>query len=154
MPSKIDLLLKEIGNIKKSLSIIEEELIQMQNLRQETKTNMGKVDEETSDIWSQVIKVIKNELTEVSFNTWIRDIKLVSKDNNYFYISVPNAFHQNIIEGRYLKIIENALMFVTNKNYTAKVLVEETYEDCSEKWGAIERIEKTDNKYNFDNLIK
>ena len=153
MCSKIEFLLKEMGNIKKSLSIIEEELIQMQNSKQETRTNTGKVDEETLDIWRQVIKVIKKELTEVSFNTWIRDIKSISKDNNYFYISVPSAFHKDIIEGRYLKIIENAFMFVTNKNYTAKVLVEKIYEDRSGKWEANESLEKIDNKYNFDNLI-
>mgnify|MGYP000933138233 FL=1 len=151
MPSNFNLLLKEIENIKKSLSIIEEELKQMQNPGQETKVE--KVDEEVSDIWSQAIKVIKKELTEVSYNTWIKDVKPISKDNNYFYISAPNAFHQGIIEGRYLKLIENSLMFITNKNYKVQVLVEETHEDYSEKAGINNSLGEAGIKYGFDNLI-
>lgn len=154
MPSKVNLLLKEIENIKRSLSIIEEELKQIQNSKQETKVE--KIDGEALDIWNRAIKVIKRELTEVSFNTWIKDIKPISEDNNYFYISAPNAFHQGIIEGRYIKLIENALMFVTDKKYIVEVLLEETsvnYTDYSIKWEANEDLDKTNSKYSFDNLI-
>ena len=151
MPFKVNLLLKEIENIKKSLFIIEEELKQIQKPVQEMKVE--KVDEEIFDIWNQVIKSIKKELTEISFNTWIKDIKPISKDGNYFYISVPNAFHQGIIEGRYIKLIENAFMLVTDRDYIVKVLVDETNEDHGSEWQARECLDKNDIKYSFDNLI-
>lgn len=119
----MDLILKEIENIKRSLSIIEKELKQIQNPKQEIKIEGS--DKEALDIWNQATNSIKKELTEVSFNTWIKDIKSISRDDNYFYISVPNYFHKNIIEERYIKLIETALMSVTDKDYIVKVSVAE-----------------------------
>ncbi len=59
----------------------------------------------------------------------ILEVGSISKDDNYFYISVPNYFHKSIIEGRYLKLIENALRSVTDKDYIVKISVVESSMD-------------------------
>ena len=147
----MDSILKEIENIKRSLSIIEKELKQIQNPKQEIK--VGKPDGETLYIWDQATEIIGKELTEVSFNTWIENIRPISKDENYFYISVPNYFHQNIIEGRYIDLIENALMLVSDKNYIVEVLVDEAKIDYISERKIDMGSEEGDSKYCFDNFI-
>ena len=34
------------------------------------------------EIWEKTLNIIKGELTEVSFNTWIKSIKPISIDND------------------------------------------------------------------------
>ena len=36
------------------------------------------------DIWEKTLNIIKGELTEVSFNTWIKSIEPIPIDNNTF----------------------------------------------------------------------
>ncbi|MEY8303841.1 DnaA N-terminal domain-containing protein [Anaerosalibacter bizertensis] len=119
MTERIDLLLMEIQRIKESIGIIENELKAIKAEEQSTNIDM-----ELLDIWNKAIDIIKKELTEVSFNTWIRDINPIEINDNSFYISVKNAFAQNIVKERYGKLIKNALKIITNKDYNIEVLVE------------------------------
>lgn len=81
------------------------------------------MDGELYDIWEGVTDLIQQELTEVSYNTWIKNIEPIEIDDNCFYISVANDFIQNIVENRYVSLIEKALIIVTDMDYTVKVLV-------------------------------
>lgn len=119
MTERIDLLIMEIQRIKESIGIIENELKAIKAEEQSTNIDM-----ELLDIWNKAIDIIKKELTEVSFNTWIRDINPIEINDNSFYISVKNAFAQNIVKERYGKLIKNALKIITNKDYNIEVLVE------------------------------
>ncbi|MBU5293044.1 hypothetical protein KQH90_03210 [Anaerosalibacter bizertensis] len=119
MTERIDLLLMEIQRIKESIGIIENELKAIKAEEQSTNIDM-----ELLDIWNKAIDIIKKELTEVSFNTWIRDINPIEINDNSFYISVKNAFAQSIVKERYGKLIKNALKIITNKDYNIEVLVE------------------------------
>ena len=119
MTERIDLLLMEIQRIKESIGIIENELKAIKAEEQSTDIDM-----ELLDIWNKAIDIIKKELTEVSFNTWIRDINPIEINDNSFYISVKNDFAQSIVKERYGKLIKNALKIITNKDYNIEVLVE------------------------------
>src|SRR5699024_5004316 len=69
------------------------------------------------DIWNNTLKLIKVELTEVSFNTWLKPIEPLSMENDDILLAVPNDFTKSILEGRYLNLIKNAIKQATNKNY-------------------------------------
>ncbi len=69
------------------------------------------------DIWNNTLKLIKVELTEVSFNTWLKTIEPVSIENDEILLAVPNEFTKSILEGRYLNLIKNAIKQATNKSY-------------------------------------
>lgn len=69
------------------------------------------------DLWLKTLKIIKAELTEVSFNTWLKSINPISIDNNNVTLGIPNDFTKSILEDRYLMLIKNAINQVANANY-------------------------------------
>ena len=78
---------------------------------------------ELENIWTEVLKLIKVELTEVSFNTWLKTIKPVSISSDTIILAAPNDFTRGILEGRYLNLIKNAIIQVTNTDFNIKFIV-------------------------------
>ncbi len=78
---------------------------------------------ELENIWNEVLKLIKVELTEVSFNTWLKTIKPITIAENIVVLAAPNEFTKNILEGRYLNLIKNAIKQVTNIDYEIKFVI-------------------------------
>lgn len=69
-------------------------------------------------IWEKTLNIIKGELTEVSFNTWIKSISPLSMDNNCIRLGVPNQFTKEILESRYKDLLSNAVKLITTKKYS------------------------------------
>lgn len=76
------------------------------------------MDTQLKDIWEKTLNIIKSELTEVSFNTWIKSISPLSIDNNFIKFGVPNQFTKEILESRYKDLISNSLEVITTKKYS------------------------------------
>ena len=64
------------------------------------------------NIWNEVLNLLKVELTEVSFNTWLKTIEPVSISNEIVVLAAPNKFTKDILVGRYLNLIKNAMAVV------------------------------------------
>ena len=73
-----------------------------------------------SGIWPRVLDLLKNELTEISFNTWINTIEPVSSSSDTIVLGVPTDFNKGILESRYVTLISNAIKQVTLKEYTIR----------------------------------
>nr|WP_033064386.1 chromosomal replication initiator protein DnaA [Clostridium botulinum] len=84
-----------------------------------------------TETWEKAINIIKGELTEVSFNTWIKSINPISLENNSLKLAVPNDFTKGILESRYKDLIVNALKLLTSKKYNIDFIV--TTEEKIEK---------------------
>lgn len=69
------------------------------------------------NIWTEVLNLIKVELTEVSFNTWLKTVEPVNISNSKVILAAPNEFTKNILEGRYLNLIKNAFKQVTEEDF-------------------------------------
>lgn len=80
------------------------------------------------ELWEKTLKIIKGELTEVSFNTWIKSITPISIDKDIIRFGVPNQFTKEILENRYKDLIINSLKIITTKKYDLlfSVVSEET----------------------------
>lgn len=75
------------------------------------------------EIWEKTLNIIKGELTEVSFNTWIKSITPISIENDSVKLSVPNDFTRGILNSRYKDLIVNALKLITSKKYNIEFLI-------------------------------
>lgn len=75
------------------------------------------------DIWENALTIIKGELTEVSFNTWIKSIVPLKIEEDSFYLCVPNDFTKGILSSRYKDLIINALKLITSKRYNVEFIV-------------------------------
>jgi chromosomal replication initiator protein len=75
------------------------------------------------EIWEKTLNIIKGELTEVSFNTWIKSITPISIEDDSVKLSVPNDFTRGILDSRYKELIVNALKLITSKKYNVDFLI-------------------------------
>jgi len=84
-------------------------------------------------IWDKALKIIKPEITEISFNTWMIPIKPISinSDKEKITLSIYSDFAKGIIETRYINLIQNAIKQVSGKDY--KVLCLSSEENFSDQ---------------------
>lgn len=89
------------------------------------------MDAQLIQLWEKTLNIINGELSEVSFNTWIKSIVPISMDNTTIKLGVPNDFTRGILDTRYKALIKNALKLVSSKLYNVEFLV--LSEDSSNK---------------------
>lgn len=75
------------------------------------------------NIWNEVLDLIKVELTEVSFNTWLKTIKPITIADSRVILAAPNEFTKGILEARYLNLIKNAITQITKEEYAIQFII-------------------------------
>jgi len=113
-----------------------------------------------NETWYQVTKLLEEELTSVSFSTWIETIVPVSIDNNSITLEVPSEFNLGIIKSRYKDLIHNAVKIVTNRELNIEFCIKGSEEspetkdtkDTSEEVST--GIPMLNPKYTFDTFVK
>ena len=80
---------------------------------------------ELKQIWEEALKIIKEETSPVSFETWIQPVIPCGIDGNQIILQVENTFFKEMLEKRYLTFIRNAIKFVTKNEYDIILLTEE-----------------------------
>ncbi len=107
---------------------------------------------ELKELWEKTLNIIKGELTEVSFNTWIKSCEPISISSNTIIISVPNSFTQDILEKRYKDLVINSIEAACSKTYELE------FKNTSKKDGISvtvnDEMSSTLNpKYTFDSFV-
>lgn len=74
-------------------------------------------------LWNDTLKIIKEEITQVSFETWIKRIEPISYFNNVVVLGVENDFTKGILEARYSILIVNSLKHVTGENLVVEFII-------------------------------
>ncbi|PIR04999.1 MAG: chromosomal replication initiator protein DnaA [Candidatus Liptonbacteria bacterium CG11_big_fil_rev_8_21_14_0_20_35_14] len=66
--------------------------------------------EELDNIWQSVLSEMEIQLSHANFHTWMKNSKLINKDNNgMFIIALPNNFCKEWVENKYYKNILSVL---------------------------------------------
>jgi chromosomal replication initiator protein len=76
-------------------------------------------DRHLKQIWNETLELIKEEMTDVSFDTWMMVIEpvRVAADENRIILGAPSKFIKDILSDRYLLLIKNAIKKVTTHAY-------------------------------------
>jgi len=98
------------------------------------------------NLWEKTLNIIKGELTEVSFNTWIKSITPVKIEDNTIFLCVPNDFTRGILNSRYKDLIGNALKIITSEKYQIEFFI------ASEEPPSLEK-DTDETKLNKNNII-
>ena len=61
------------------------------------------------DLWQKTLQLVRNEITDVSYDTWIKAIEPISIRGDQLYLCVPNDFTKSILDSRYTSLISNAV---------------------------------------------
>lgn len=81
------------------------------------------MDADLKNLWDKTLDIIKSELSEVSFNTWIKSCEPLSISSDTLKISVPNSFTQDILDKRYKVLVANSIKAVCSKLYTIEFII-------------------------------
>ena len=81
------------------------------------------MDNQIVELWQKTLNLLKVELTDVSFNTWIKSIEPIIIRDDCIYFCVPNDFTKGILESRYTSLISNCIKQVSTKNYSIKFIL-------------------------------
>ncbi|MDP4180189.1 MAG: chromosomal replication initiator protein DnaA [Bacillota bacterium] len=110
-----------------------------------------------TDLWNKTLELLKTELTEISFNTWINSIEPLYLTTNSISLGVPDEFNKGILESRYSKLIMNAIKQLTYKEYLVNFVIpsqEEVKKRSPENNFSDEQtISVLNPKYTFDTFV-
>jgi chromosomal replication initiator protein len=81
------------------------------------------MDADLKNLWDKTLDIIKSELSEVSFNTWIKSCQPISISSDTLKISVPNSFTQDILDKRYKELVINSIKAVCSKLYQIEFII-------------------------------
>ena len=98
---------------------------------QESKKNLNDVKQKQStqtvlEVWNKIKAIIKEEVSPVSYETWIEPCQPVEFATGKFVLMVENAFFKEMIERRYYSTIRNAIKYVVPENITGLELITES----------------------------
>lgn len=91
------------------------------------------MDNDLQSLWEKTLNVIKGEMSEVSFNTWIKSCEPISISSTTIKVSVPNSFTQDILEKRYKDLVINSIQVSCSKMYDVEFIVASDVQELERK---------------------
>lgn len=79
--------------------------------------------------WQKARELIRGELMDVSYRTWIVPLVPIKLEEGQLYIQVPSPYARNFLMPRYNTLIENAFSQVNGKGYEVHFVLPEEAED-------------------------
>ena len=125
-----------------SLMNIEERLIEL---------GMNSV----SDVWSSVLELMGQKLTQTAISTWFDDCQAVEIRDDTFVVSTPSKFKRDIIENRFSSMIKDALTDIFSVEFQVLVLTDEENQSYQDQISAEARSETVidGEYYTFDRFV-
>ena len=82
-------------------------------------------------IWTQSLDIIKNEISQQNFETWINPVKIANIEGNNVSLSVPNKFFKDWLIENYHDILSESLSQVLGTSVQITLVVEQSGEKSS-----------------------
>ena len=69
-------------------------------------------------IWKNTVNIIKENVSQQNFETWIKPIRILSMEDSQIRCAVPNRFFKDWVTDNYTSTIRDALSAVAGKHFT------------------------------------
>ncbi len=80
------------------------------------------------ELWENFLKIIKNKISSLSYQTWFCDTKLVSIRNNTAIIVVPMPVHKKHLMDTFIESMEEGFKDLTGTVFDFKFMLNEEWE--------------------------
>jgi len=104
-----------------------------------------------ADVWSKVLKILSEELTETAISTWFDDCRAVDLTNHRLFLHAPSAFIKEVIESRYLDKIKAALSELFSGDFDIVILDDDGLKSMTESTEEYEHLYV--DEYTFENFV-
>ena len=75
-----------------------------------------------NDLLTKAKNLLKEEMTNISFTTWIKNLEIDSVNDNKIILIAQSAIQKDAIESRLFDLVLNTFNFITNKNCEIKIV--------------------------------
>lgn len=83
---------------------------------------------EIGEIWQKALKIMEQQVSKPSFETWLKSTRPVQFNNNTMVIEVPNNFAKDWLESRYYDLIKETVSEVVNHEVVLSFVLPNTGE--------------------------
>ena len=84
-------------------------------------------------LWNNFLNTIKESIAPLSYDTWFRDTKLVSLNNNSAIVVVPMPIYQKHLVDNYLDLIEEKFSELIGSNVSFQFLIESEWNETKDE---------------------
>ncbi len=105
--------------------------------------------ESLNDIWGAVCDLCKEEITEIAFNVWLKDLHPIDMQGGALSLGIYSAYKKSVIETTYLELLKKNLKQIMGVDVEIKILVED--ENGVEKKPPL--VSSYEDSFTFDNFI-
>ena len=111
------------------------------------------------DLLTKAKDLLKEEMTTISYTTWIKSLEIESIDDNKIVLVALSKMQKDAIESRLFELVSNTFNFITNKTCDIKIIEKSEVSNIeTETKVDIVNTENYSNsflnpKYTFDNFV-
>lgn len=78
---------------------------------------------ELNELLQQAKDLLKDEMSRISYDTWIKNLNIVGKEGDTYLLSVSSDIHRDSIISRYYDLILNTFKYITNSDCEINIIV-------------------------------
>ena len=108
-------------------------------------------------LWNSFLEKIKSQISDIAYDTWFAETKLISLKDNIATVLVPYHIHKKNLSENYNDLIEETFTDVTGSNFKFEYIIEEEVENILTEpeadIGVQDFESNVDPKYTFENFI-
>ncbi len=113
-----------------------------------------------NNIWNSFLEKVKTQISDIAYETWFSETKLISLNNNIATVIVPYHIHKKNLSENYNDIIEEVFTEITGTNFKFNYVIEEEVENNINENNEIIGVPNNeiyesnlDPKYTFENFM-
>ena len=80
---------------------------------------------EENELLIKAKNLLEEEMSHVSFSTWIEPIEMLEIKDNTVYLYVKTIFQKDVLDQKYKDLIKNTFNYLTNKESSISVICTE-----------------------------
>ena len=77
--------------------------------------------------------LLKDEMTDISFNTWVKDLEIVNFNENNVILLCRDSIQQNMLETKFYSLVKNTFDYITNLDCTITCTAKDTNGNSEKK---------------------
>ena len=78
--------------------------------------------QELNELLTKAKSLLREEVTSISYDTWIKNIEIKSMDSNNIVLTVPTNYNKDLLDSKYHDLLVNTFKFLTNKECDINVV--------------------------------
>lgn len=113
--------------------------------------------DELNELLNKAKELLKGEMTNISYETWIKNLEIDSFQNDNIVLRTDTAYKQDVVEKRYHDLILNTFKLMLNKDLTLSFSNNETSNNNEDSYSmnssAFVYNSSLNPKYTFDTFV-